>query len=55
MANQARARFIVPIHHQTFRLSWEPMDEPIGRFVRALAPERVAWREIGATFVLPDR
>jgi hypothetical protein len=29
------------------------MDEPIRRFVRALAPDRVALREIGETFVLP--
>jgi L-ascorbate metabolism protein UlaG (beta-lactamase superfamily) len=53
MANEARARFVMPIHHQTFRLSWEPMDEPIQRFVRALAPERIALREIGDTFMLP--
>jgi L-ascorbate metabolism protein UlaG (beta-lactamase superfamily) len=53
MANQAGARFVAPIHHQTFRLSREPMDEPIRRFVRALAPDRVALREIGETFVLP--
>ena len=54
MANEAGARFVLPIHHQTFRLSWEPMDEPIQRFVRALAPERIALREIGDTFVLPN-
>lgn len=53
MANQARARFVVPIHHQTFRLSAEPMDEPIQRFVRALAPERIGLTEIGQTFVVP--
>jgi len=53
MANEARARFVVPIHHQTFRLSWEPMEEPIRRFVRALAPERIALQEIGETFELP--
>src|SRR6185312_1015161 len=28
MADQAGARYIVPIHHETFRLSAEPMDEP---------------------------
>jgi L-ascorbate metabolism protein UlaG (beta-lactamase superfamily) len=54
MANAARARFIMPIHHQTFKLSFEPFHEPIERFVRALAdePERLALREIGETFVL---
>jgi L-ascorbate metabolism protein UlaG (beta-lactamase superfamily) len=55
MANQARARFVAPIHHQTFRLSREPLDEPIRRFERAIAPDRIAFREIGETFVLPER
>jgi L-ascorbate metabolism protein UlaG (beta-lactamase superfamily) len=55
MANAAGARFIVPVHHQTFRLSFEPMREPIERFEAALSktPERIALREIGETFVLP--
>jgi L-ascorbate metabolism protein UlaG (beta-lactamase superfamily) len=56
MADAAGARFIMPVHHQTFRLSVEPFWEPIERFTRALAhaPERIALREIGETFVLPD-
>jgi len=56
MANAAGARFIMPVHHQTFRLSFEPSREPIERFTKALhdAPERIALREIGETFVLPD-
>jgi L-ascorbate metabolism protein UlaG (beta-lactamase superfamily) len=55
MANAAGARFIVPVHHQTFRLSFEPFREPIERFEAALSktPERFAVREIGQTFVLP--
>ncbi len=55
MANDAGARFIVPVHHQTFRLSVEPFREPIERFEVALSktPERIALREIGETFVLP--
>lgn len=53
MANQARARFVVPVHHQTFRLSREPMDEPIRRFKRALPPARLALSNVGDTFVLP--
>ena len=55
MANSAGARFIMPVHHQTFRLSFEPFREPIERFQAALsnAPERIALREIGETFVLP--
>jgi L-ascorbate metabolism protein UlaG (beta-lactamase superfamily) len=54
MADQARARFVVPVHHQTFRLSREPMLEPIQRFRRALASGRIALSTIGETFVLPD-
>jgi L-ascorbate metabolism protein UlaG (beta-lactamase superfamily) len=55
MANAARAQFIMPVHHQTFRLSFEPLREPIERFEAALkqTPERIALREIGETFVLP--
>jgi L-ascorbate metabolism protein UlaG (beta-lactamase superfamily) len=54
MANDAGARFIMPVHHQTFRLSFEPLREPIERFKAALSktPERIALREIGETFVL---
>jgi L-ascorbate metabolism protein UlaG (beta-lactamase superfamily) len=53
MADQARAQYVVPVHHQTFRLSWEPMDEPIQRFTRALPGSRIALSNIGETFVLP--
>lgn len=55
MATAAGARFIMPVHHQTFRLSFEPFREPIERFQAALSntPERIALREIGETFVLP--
>jgi L-ascorbate metabolism protein UlaG (beta-lactamase superfamily) len=55
MAGEARARALLPIHHATFRLSSEPMDEPIARFRAALAatPERIAASEIGQTFTLP--
>jgi L-ascorbate metabolism protein UlaG (beta-lactamase superfamily) len=55
MADDAGAQFIMPVHHQTFRLSLEPLREPIERFATALqrSPERIALREIGETFVLP--
>jgi L-ascorbate metabolism protein UlaG (beta-lactamase superfamily) len=55
MANEAGAHFILPVHHQTFRLSSEDFHEPIERFQAALheTPERIALREIGETFVLP--
>ena len=54
MANEARASFVVPIHHQTFRLGREPMDEPIRRFRHAIDPGRIALSEVGETFVLPQ-
>jgi L-ascorbate metabolism protein UlaG (beta-lactamase superfamily) len=55
MADQVGAKFVMPVHHQTFKLSWEPMGEPIERFKDALARERhrIATTEIGETFVLP--
>ncbi len=54
MANEAGAQFILPVHHQTFRLSAEGFCEPIERFKAMLhkTPERIALREIGETFVL---
>jgi L-ascorbate metabolism protein UlaG (beta-lactamase superfamily) len=56
MATAAGTKFIMPVHHQTFRLSFEPFREPIERFQAVLSntPERIALREIGETFVLPE-
>jgi L-ascorbate metabolism protein UlaG (beta-lactamase superfamily) len=56
MADAAGARIIVPVHHQSFRLSHEPFMEPIERLQEALAREsdRLALREIGATVVVPS-
>jgi L-ascorbate metabolism protein UlaG (beta-lactamase superfamily) len=55
MANWANARYLVPVHHATFKLSDEPMGEPLERFEAALAqePERLALRRVGETFVCP--
>jgi len=54
MANDAGAEFLIPVHHQTFRLSREPATEPIERFVNAAGSHthRVALREIGEEFHL---
>lgn len=55
MANDAGAKYIFPIHHKTFKLSDEPLDEPIYRLQKALEkePQRIAVREIGETFINP--
>lgn len=55
MANWAGARRFIPIHHQTFKLSHEPMHEPIERAESALSREagRLALRHVGETFVCP--
>ncbi len=54
MADAAGARLFVPIHHQSFRLSREPLLEPIERADAMLAREhgRLGLREVGQTVVL---
>ncbi len=49
MAEDAGAERILPVHHQTFQLSNEPVGEPIERLASALGrdPARLALREIG--------
>jgi len=51
MADAARARLFVPIHHKSFQLSHEPFSEPIERTEAALAAEkdRLAARNVGDT------
>jgi len=55
MANEAGAEFILPIHHQTFRLSREPYFEPIERAYAAAgsATDRIALGQIGQEFRFP--
>jgi L-ascorbate metabolism protein UlaG (beta-lactamase superfamily) len=54
MADAAGARLFVPVHHQSFQLSREPVHEPIERTQTALREERdrLAVREIGETVVI---
>jgi L-ascorbate metabolism protein UlaG (beta-lactamase superfamily) len=51
MANAAGAKYVVPVHHSTFKLSHEPLNEPMERLQGALAmePERIAFRRVGET------
>jgi L-ascorbate metabolism protein UlaG (beta-lactamase superfamily) len=54
MTNDAGADFVIPIHHQTFQLSREPLEEPIERLYAAAGreSERVALDRIGEEFRL---
>ncbi|MFB3829174.1 MAG: MBL fold metallo-hydrolase [Bryobacteraceae bacterium] len=49
MAQDARSEFILPVHHQTFKLSREPISEPIERLYRAAGAheDRIAVERIG--------
>ncbi len=55
MADQAGARYFVPVHHETFRLSREAMTEPAMRLRATLAsqPERLLAVHVGETFRVP--
>jgi len=50
MADHCRAEHILPMHHSTFRLSHEPVHEPLERMLAAAGsePERVVVRGIGS-------
>ncbi|MCA1816257.1 MAG: MBL fold metallo-hydrolase [Acidobacteria bacterium] len=56
MSRQMNARFILPMHHSTFKLSREPVAEPIQRMLNAAGEERwrVALTGIGETWALPE-
>jgi L-ascorbate metabolism protein UlaG (beta-lactamase superfamily) len=52
MANHANADRILPMHHSTFRLSHEPMTEPIERILTAAGktPDRIVIKEVGESW-----
>ena len=54
MADHAGSEFVLPVHHQTFKLSNEPDREPIERLMLAArsALHRIPIREIGGEFHL---
>jgi L-ascorbate metabolism protein UlaG (beta-lactamase superfamily) len=56
MANEMGARYLLPMHHSTFRLSREPASEPVERTMRAAGSERhrLALTEVGQTWTLPE-
>jgi L-ascorbate metabolism protein UlaG (beta-lactamase superfamily) len=49
------AEYLLPIHHSTFRLSREPVDEPVRRLLAVAGRERrrVVLTEVGQTWSLP--
>ena len=55
MADAAGARLFLPVHHQSFSLSREPVREPIERAEQMLRAEqgRLGWRDIGETVIVP--
>ncbi len=55
MFRQTGARYLVPVHWGTFRLSKEPMDEPLRRLIAAAGNDsnRIVLRQIGGTWSLP--
>ncbi|HET7024366.1 MAG TPA: MBL fold metallo-hydrolase [Gemmatimonadales bacterium] len=54
MAVMMRSERVMAIHHQTFRLSREPMDEPIRRLLAAAGGDvwRVSGREVGESVAI---
>jgi L-ascorbate metabolism protein UlaG (beta-lactamase superfamily) len=56
MRREMGAAYILPMHHSTFRLSREPVTEPITRLLSAAGDERwrVALTEPGQTWRLPE-
>jgi L-ascorbate metabolism protein UlaG (beta-lactamase superfamily) len=52
MANDARADWVVPMHHSTFKLSYEPVAEPLERILTAAGSrsDRIAIQRIGQTW-----
>jgi L-ascorbate metabolism protein UlaG (beta-lactamase superfamily) len=57
MMREMGARYLLPMHHQTFRLSREPVTEPIERLLAVAGSQgwRVALTELGQTWTLPER
>ena len=54
MSEEARAEYVMPVHHQTFLLSREPLHEPVERLWTAAGSRAndIALKDIGAEFRL---
>src|SRR5579863_1136515 len=55
MFRQTGARYLVPIHWGTFRLSKEPMDEPLRRLLKDAGDrsDAIVLRQIGSSWTMP--
>jgi len=55
MFQSTRAHYLLPIHWGTFKLSKEPMEEPLQRLIKAAGDQqdRIVLREIGGTWTMP--
>jgi L-ascorbate metabolism protein UlaG (beta-lactamase superfamily) len=56
MFEQTGARYLVPFHWGTFKLSREPMDEPLQRLLAAAGnqSDRIVLRHIGGAWTMPS-
>lgn len=57
MAQHAKAAHLLPMHHSTFKLSYEPIDEPLQRLLAAAGDQagRIVCRHIGQEWTLAER
>jgi len=55
MFQSTRAHYLVPIHWGTFKLSKEPMEEPLQRLIKAAGDQqdRIVLRQIGGSWTMP--
>jgi L-ascorbate metabolism protein UlaG (beta-lactamase superfamily) len=53
MVNESGANYIVPIHHSTFPIGQEPLEEPLERLKNSVANERVIIESPGQCWQLP--
>ncbi len=53
MHTAAQGEYLLPMHHSTFKLSDEPMDEPLTRLIAAAGrhAERIVGRDVGQAWV----
>jgi L-ascorbate metabolism protein UlaG (beta-lactamase superfamily) len=50
MANDAGAKYFLPIHFKTFALGREGTQQPLERLKGAIENERIGWTDVGQTF-----